>query len=193
MLGIAGYFVFVKKSGPIVSTPTPTLTVPTTPTKVSKLPTKTDGLKVKSVKTIVASTAGTTGKHPKFSNDGKKIIYREMDGKISGKNAGLWIVNSDGTGLKKLTNEIPSGGGMQDFGLSPDGNMFAYYKTKDNGEILLESDIYVMNVDGTGKKKLTESGNKMAMEPSWSPDGSKITFFYYGTGEIGITEIEKSI
>ena len=76
--------------------------------------------------------------------------------------------------------------------LSPSGDMFAYRKTRDDGMVLLESDIYVMNIDGTGEKRLTESGNKMAMEPSWSPDGSKIAVFYYGTGEIGVIEIEKS-
>jgi len=335
---------------------------PTTLTKINELPTKTDELKVKSVKTIIEdmSLIGSSGKHPKLSNDGEKIIYRE-----TGRDAGLWIVNSDGTGLKRLTNELAAGGGTYDFGWSPDdkfihyktqsfypvvptlfelkvievetgiiksvfqtptesfniaspqwisqkeiafvhinepdisktsvkvvdvnlgkviqpskeitlyfwyikgsslvspgqrmtiasvstngtvreitpdgavsvllvfpdgkriayasnnglvimnidgsnpkiisseiiggeptlspgGDMFAYYKTRDDGHILLESDIYVMNVDGTGIRKLTESGNKMAMEPSWSPDGSKIAIFYYGTGEIGIIEIEKS-
>jgi len=344
---------------------------PTTLTKINELPTKTDELKVKSVKTIIEdmSLIGSSGKHPKLSNDGEKIIYRE-----TGRDAGLWIVNSDGTGLKRLTNELAAGGGTYDFGWSPDdkfihyktqsfypvvptlfelkvievetgiiksvfqtptesfniaspqwisqkeiafvhinepdisktsvkvvdvnlgkviqpskeitlyfwyikgsslvspgqrmtiasvstngtvreitpdgavsvplvfpdgkkiayasncastrasscslnglvimnidgsnpkiisseivegepvlspgGDMFAYYKTRDDGHILLESDIYVMNVDGTGEKKLTESGNKMAMEPRWSPDGNKIAVFYYGTGEIGVIEIE---
>lgn len=333
---------------------------PTTPTKVNELtPTKTDELKVKSVKKVIKdiNLIGTTGKHPKFSNDGEKIVYREM----KGNEFGLWIVNVDGTGLKKLTNELVIGGGASDFGwspddkfifyktsnvhlyppaptlielkvievktgeiksvfqtsessyfispqwiskkeiafihieesnisnasvkivdvkkskvvrlskeitlyfwhikgaispdtsiivsvgtdgtvkeitpggalpaplvfpdgkriaynsmnglvimnidgsnpkiissdiaihepaLSPNSGMFAYYKTSDDGMVLLSSDIYIMNVDGTGEKKLTESGNKMAMEPSWSLDGSKIAVFYYGTGEIGVIEIE---
>jgi acylaminoacyl-peptidase len=118
---------------------------------------------------------------PLIFPDGKRIAYAS--------NNGLVIMNIDGSNPKIISSEIVGG----EPALSPGGNMFAYYKTRDDGHILLESDIYVMNVDGTGKKKLTESGNKMAMEPSWSSDGNKIAVFYYGTGEIGVIEIEKSI
>lgn len=366
LAGVVGYFVITKEQeSPMPAQQTSSGEMDETDKieKTNELPIKTDELKVKSVKTIIEDMrlTGTTGKHPKFSNDEKRIVYREMRGDESG----MWIVNVDGTGLKKLTNEFPTGGGTYDFGWSPDdkfifyktqsfypvvptllelkvievetgiiksvfqtpssfniaspqwisqkkiafvhidepnlpntsvkvvdvnlgkvvqsskeitlyfwyikgsskaspgqrmtiasvstdgtvreitpdgavsvplvfpngkriayaandglvimnidgsnpkiisseitagtdpalspsGDMFAYNKTRDDGRVLLESDIYVMNIDGTGEKRLTKSGNKMAMEPSWSPDGSKIAVFYYGTGEIGVIEIEKS-
>lgn len=44
--------------------------------------------------------------------------------------------------------------------------------------------IYVMNPNGTGLKKLTNFGNDVAAQPSWSPDGTQIVFT---TGFMGTT------
>ena len=113
--------------------------------------------------------------------DGKRIAYAT--------NNEMVIMNIDGSNPKVISSEITGGANPA---LSPGGDMFAYNKTRDDGLVLLESNIYIMNVDGNGEKKLTESGNKMAMQSSWSPNGSKIVISYYGTGEIGVIEIEKS-
>jgi Tol biopolymer transport system component len=120
---------------------------------------------------------------PSVSSDGKKLGYAYINGIV--------IMEADGSNPKTITTV---GGGFPIF--SPRDNIFAYYKTRDDGHKLLESDIYIMNVDGTEEKKLTESGNKLAMEPSWSPDGKKIVFFYAGVQEgenqIGIIELAES-
>lgn len=46
------------------------------------------------------------------------------------------------------------------------------------------SQIYVMKPNGTGLKKLTNFGNDVAAQPSWSPDGTQIVFT---TGFMGTT------
>jgi Tol biopolymer transport system component len=84
----------------------------------------------------------------------------------------IYTVNADGSGLAKLTNNpatdvYPS--------WSPDGRKIAFMRddalVTNNG---LNEVIYVMNADGTGQKRLTNTG--VDFYPAWSPDGSKIAF-----------------
>jgi TolB protein len=69
-------------------------------------------------------------------------------------------MNPDGTHRRRLA----PGGGPQ---WSPDGRRIAY--ANDDG-------IFVMNADGTGKKRLTRSGGGSYWSAVWSPDGKQIAF-----------------
>ncbi len=53
---------------------------------------------------------------------------------------------------------------------SPNGMKIAFISTHDG-----DPEIFVMNTDGSGLKKLTDNSSVDAA-PSWSPDGSKIIF-----------------
>ncbi len=53
---------------------------------------------------------------------------------------------------------------------SPDGSRIAFRGFWGHGE---ESDLFVMNADGSAVRQLTTNG---AEQPSWSPDGTKIAF-----------------
>jgi Tol biopolymer transport system component len=53
---------------------------------------------------------------------------------------------------------------------SPDGLKIAFISTHDG-----DPEIFVMNADGTGLKKLTDN-TAVDAAPSWSPDGGKIVF-----------------
>jgi len=53
---------------------------------------------------------------------------------------------------------------------SPNGLKIAFISTHDG-----DPEIFVMNADGTGLKKLTDNADVDAA-PSWSPDGGKIVF-----------------
>jgi len=82
-------------------------------------------------------------------------------------NAEIYVVNADGTGLRRLTHN-----GVSDAqpAWSPDGTKIAFVRGSGLGE-----EIYVMNVSGTGTKQLTNN-NYFDEMPAWSPDGSKIAF-----------------
>ena len=54
---------------------------------------------------------------------------------------------------------------------SPDGRKIAFDGTTRDGK----SEIYVINADGSGKRRLTRTAGQ-EFGPAWSPDGRKIAF-----------------
>ncbi len=82
----------------------------------------------------------------------------------------IYIMNADGTGLKKLTDDaddelFPS--------WSPDARKIAFESRKDGNP-----DICVMNADGSEQTNLTNNSSRHHV-PSWSPDGQRIVFYSY--------------
>jgi TolB protein len=99
-----------------------------------------------------------------WSPDGRTIYF------------GRYLVRTDGRGARRL----PYGPFNIPFNAvwSPDGRKIAFVRIRRTGRPCCNpssSDIYVMNADGSGTRKLThnERGNA---EPAWSPDGRKIAF-----------------
>ncbi len=58
---------------------------------------------------------------------------------------------------------------------SPDGTQIAFWVDKDAAtSIFVRSDVFVMSAGGSNVRQLTHDGQ--SMDPSWSPDGSRIVF-----------------
>lgn len=107
---------------------------------------------------------------PSWSANGAKIVFRRRgDGA-----EGLWIMNADGSRLKKVPR-TPWFCGFPAF--SPDGKKIAYSSEKDGR-------IYLINRNGTEKTRLTGPGRNIA--PVFSPDGTKIAFFSRRSGDAEI-------
>jgi Tol biopolymer transport system component len=114
---------------------------------------------------LLATTPGPKT-DPVISPDGKKIVFTLGTVQTSSASP-LWIVNSDGAGLRQLTTD-----GAIDYRptWSPDGSQIAFVSTRDGNP-----EIYVMNADGTGQTNITnDAANDNS--PSWSPSGSAILF-----------------
>ncbi len=79
------------------------------------------------------------------------------------------LMNSDGSGVTPL--RVFGSDPM----LSPDGTRIAYCSGRDT----IYWQIYVMNSDGTGAKRLTNSKNGDACGPAWSRDGTKIAYYAF--------------
>jgi Tol biopolymer transport system component len=92
-------------------------------------------------------------------------------------------VNADGMEEpKRLTNNAVSGVRDLDPTWSPDGTKIAFPSYRDNGG--RDSEIYVMDADGTNQTRLTYDSNDLRVpsDPDWSPDGKKIAFYSYSAG-----------
>jgi len=81
----------------------------------------------------------------------------------------IGLMNPDGSGMVLLHvyGTDPS--------LSPDGAKIAYCSLKESQYF----QIFVMNVDGTGSRRLTSFDNGDACGPVWSHDGKKIAFYAF--------------
>jgi TolB protein len=110
-----------------------------------------------------------------------EATFPGKNGRIAYNTGGIiYTINPNGSGKTKVTNTYVSGDPI-DF--SPDGKKFTYtsYEGFNDGSPTgpqKDSEIYTINVDGTGKFQLTNNkrGN---WGSSYSPDGKRIAYSHW--------------
>jgi dipeptidyl aminopeptidase/acylaminoacyl peptidase len=107
---------------------------------------------------------------PRWSPDSSKIAFVGGDDE-----AFVDVVNADGTGRVRLTTT----GSEYEPSWSPDGTRILF-TTEDDDE---NDDIWIMNADGSGQRKLFGSLSASENGPQFSPDGKRIVFDSDPTGE----------
>jgi Tol biopolymer transport system component len=102
---------------------------------------------------------------PAWSPDGSTIVFNSdrQGGPLAG-----YLVDPDGSNVRRIRTdafvEYPA--------WSPDGRRIAFMG---QDRLTLDYDLYVVNVDGTGLVRLTETLGSDGW-PAWSPDGTRIAF-----------------
>jgi dipeptidyl aminopeptidase/acylaminoacyl peptidase len=88
----------------------------------------------------------------------------------------LYTANADGSAARLV---LPSPPGPETADVeadwSPRGNQLLFDRFTFGSP--LTSDLYVVRTDGSGLRQLTNTPNRLDLQPAWSPDGTKITFF----------------
>jgi len=115
---------------------------------------------------------------PLWSRDGHYIFFvsdRSGDDEI-------YRMDSDGSNVINLTNSPATSDYLGS--ISPDGQKIVF-SVHDDNLAASEIDIYVMNSDGTGRKRLTETADSDS-DPVWSPNGEHIAFISGRKGYLAV-------
>jgi dipeptidyl aminopeptidase/acylaminoacyl peptidase len=121
----------------------------------------------------VCAAAGAASPTP--SSAGGKLV-------LVGDQAGLYVMNTDGSGLRQLTH---SGWDVQPH-WSPDGRWIAFLH-----DDLDETRVVIMRGDGSGRRVLGSAGVGGIEAPDpWSPDGKRIA--WSGCGGLCVFDLRSS-
>ncbi len=104
-----------------------------------------------------------------YSPDGKHIVFCSNRG--GEKNLELYVMDSDGKNVRKLTNAPGCYNGGPFF--SPDGKRVIFRSDRKEKDKL---QLYVINVDGTGERALTDDPNWVQWGPYWYKDSKHVIY-----------------
>jgi len=110
---------------------------------------------------------------PVFSPDRRRIAFMSGRDRVAGD---IYVMNADGSNVVRLTF---GPGAFRTPSWSKDGKQLVVSSTRDavnpDAANLVDYDVYVMNADGSGIKRLTDN-DYMDYQATWSPDGRQIAF-----------------
>ena len=125
---------------------------------------KDEGLPLKTTRKISFTTDEGTWVSLDPSPDGKQIVFDLL--------GDLYLVSITGGEAERLT-EGPAWDFQPRF--SPDGKQIAFISDRSGSD-----NLWVINVDGTGAKKVSDETDDLLGSPAWSPDGNYIVTRKYG-------------
>lgn len=106
-----------------------------------------------------------------WSPQGNEIVFSAHVPNANDFHSSVWVVHSDGTGLRQLPIAGPCGGRFDDpstFGCfnpvwSPDGQKIAFGRNQDDGQ----RDLYTVNADGSGLFQVTHTDDISEFNGDW--------------------------
>ena len=123
---------------------------------------------------------------PAISPDGQTVVYSNSKDGNQNVNAVLYSMAVEKGTPTALTGDMPDAlSAAPEW--SPDGTQIAFQSQASGATT---NDIYVMNADGSNKRKLITGSDNI--RPHWSPDGKYLAFSSTRTGkyEVFITDVQ---
>ncbi len=120
---------------------------------------------------VLSAVQGNGTMHPHFTPDGTQIVFNGN----AGGGPGIYVVDRDGTDLRlvyPLVEQMLYGGPVVSPAPAPDGQVKIAFANVNLGPD--DSDLFLINLNGTGLVNLTNTMNLDEWEPTWSPQGDKL-------------------
>ncbi len=135
---------------------------------------------------VTANPYGYQDKEPDYAPDGTRIALvrdrRLVDaGASSGNLSALFVVNVDGSGLRRLTPWRMGLIGTPSW--SPDGRMIVFRSGSAFDTSDAPAQIFLIRPDGSDLRQLTFETDASSYWASWSPDGTRIVFSRFTFGD----------
>ena len=102
--------------------------------------------------------------HPSWSPDGSTIAFATL----KGQGIAIATMRTDGSNRTLLVGR----GFNDDPDWSPDGSQIAFFRAPGRDR----SDIFVVNADGSGRTRITDTPGRWEWSPAFSPNGQRIAF-----------------
>jgi acylaminoacyl-peptidase len=126
---------------------------------------------------------------PVWSKDGKSLIFSanlHEDKELVPNNSEIYRMNLADGKITALTSRFGPDGNPT---ISPDGQLIAYTGSDDTFQGYQVSQLYIMNIDGSGVKNLTADLDRDAGNPQWEANGKGIYFQYDEKGDTKIGHV----
>jgi len=129
---------------------------------------------------VVLALALAPAAHAAFPGQNGKIAFTS-DRDLGGVGRQIFVMSPNGSGITQLTSSV---GDKSHPSWSPDGTKIAFANRDpsdfdpdcDDFFVMCNGEIYVMNADGTGVTRMTNTPTWDESWPKWTPDGSELTF-----------------
>jgi Tol biopolymer transport system component len=114
-----------------------------------------------------------------ISPDGRQIAFTRAFGRIRDDqidHVGVYRMRIDGTHVRKVSLPRKRAAEDGEAQWAPDGRQIVFVRHNFSAMPRGKQAVYVINADGTGRRRVTPYAIKAGDGPDWSPDGTQILF-----------------
>ncbi|MFL6766451.1 MAG: prolyl oligopeptidase family serine peptidase [Sphingomicrobium sp.] len=127
--------------------------------------------------------------NPEWTPDGRAILFsavRKQDWEMIANDSEIYRLDVDSGAVTALTDRRGPDSAPE---ASPDGRLIAYVGFDDHKKGYEQADLYVMNADGSGARRIAPGLDRSINQLEWSADGHSIVVAYEEAGSVTVSRI----